>query len=334
MFLRFFKEESPINLLSILILLVLLWFIPHSSFPIVEAEPHSVIFRLWGVFFMQYAFFFRWLALFLVFAQSFILYKLSQQLNIFPSRMLFPLFIFVLLLNLSPALTNFNPYILASFFFLWGTLSFFKAYEKDKAYQQIFNTGLLYALAAFCFSFYAVFFIAVILGFIFFGMAKWRNFIIFILGFSFPFLLFLSYYFLFDNTALLFQAIYPEEKSKLFVFFVLFAAFAYFKVWGAKSERTLVQIKIQSIVLYLLFFIIFITMLEGVSYAVVYVIMAPMLSMVFALYIMHAKNKLLGNLLLFILLWLRLYERGNALPKVADFLDREFSGPGPPRDLR
>ena len=327
MFLRFFKEESPINLLSILILLVLLWFIPHSSFPIVEAEPHSVIFRLWGVFFMEYAFFFRWLALFLVFAQSFILYKLSQQLNIFPSRMLFPLFIFVLLLNLSPALTNFNPYILASFFFLWGTLSFFKAYEKDKAYQQIFNTGLLYALAAFCFSFYAVFFIAVILGFIFFGMAKWRNFIIFILGFSFPFLLFLSYYFLFDNTALLFQAIYPEEKSKLFyilqfdgvfsfvrfVFFVLFAAFAYFKVWGAKSERTLVQIKIQSIVLYLLFFIIFITMLEGVSYAVVYVIMAPMLSMVFALYIMHAKNKLLGNLLLFILLLLSIFERLNIL---------------------
>ncbi len=327
MFLRFFKEESPINLLSILILLVLLWFIPHSSFPIVEAEPHSVIFRLWGVFFMEYAFFFRWLALFLVFAQSFILYKLSQQLNIFPSRMLFPLFIFVLLLNLSPALTNFNPYILASFFFLWGTLSFFKAYEKDKAYQQIFNTGLLYALAAFCFSFYAVFFIAVILGFIFFGMAKWRNFIIFILGFSFPFLLFLSYYFLFDNTALLFQAIYPEEKSKLFyilqfdgvfsfvrfVFFVLFAAFAYFKVWGAKSERTLVQIKIQSIVLYLLFFSIFITMLEGVSYAVVYVIMAPMLSMVFALYIMHAKNKLLGNLLLFILLLLSIFERLNIL---------------------
>jgi hypothetical protein len=241
--------------------------------------------------------------------------------------MLFPLFIFVLLLNLSPALTNFNPYILASFFFLWGTLSFFKAYEKDKAYQQIFNTGLLYALAAFCFSFYAVFFIAVILGFIFFGMAKWRNFIIFILGFSFPFLLFLSYYFLFDNTALLFQAIYPEEKSKLFyilqfegvfsfvrfVFFVLFAAFAYFKVWGAKSERTLVQIKIQSIVLYLLFFSIFITMLEGVSYAVVYVIMAPMLSMVFALYIMHAKNKLLGNLLLFILLLLSIFERLNIL---------------------
>lgn len=327
MFLRFYKEESPINLLSILILSLLLWFIPDSSYNIAEAEPHSVVFRLWGDFFMDYALFFRWLAFFLMLTQSFILYKISQQLNIFPSRMLFPLFIFVLLLNLSPALTNFNPYILASFFFLWGTLSFFKAYENDKAYQQIFNTGLLYAMAAFCFSFYAVFFIAVILGFIFFGMAKWRNFIIFILGFSFPFLLFLSYYFLFDNTALLLQAIYPEEKSELFyilqfdgvfsfvrfVFFVLFAAFAYFKVWGAKSERTLVQIKIQSIVLYLLFFSIFITMLEGVSYAVVYVIMAPMLSMVFALYIMHAKNKLLGNLLLFILLLLSIFERLNIL---------------------
>jgi hypothetical protein len=327
MFLRFYKEESPINLLSILILLLLLWFIPHSSFPIVEAEPHSVFFRLWGDYFKEYAAFFSWIGFFLMVSQSFILYKLSQVLKVFPSRMILPLFIFVLLLNLSPALTNFNPYVLASFFFLWGTLSFFKAYEKDKAYQQIFNTGLLYALAAFCFSFYAVFFIAVILGFIFFGMAKWRNFIIFILGFSFPFLLFLSYYFLFDNTALLFQAIYPEEKSKLFyilqfdgvfsfvrfVFFVLFAAFAYFKVWGAKSERTLVQIKIQSIVLYLLFFSIFITMLEGVSYAVVYVIMAPMLSMVFTLYIMHTKNKLLGNILFFILLLLSIFERLNIL---------------------
>ena len=112
MILRFFKEESPINLLSILILSLLLWFIPHSSFPIVEAEPHSVFFRLWGDYFKEYAAFFSWIGFFLMVSQSFILYKLSQALKVFPSRMILPLFIFVLLLNLSPALTNFNPYVL------------------------------------------------------------------------------------------------------------------------------------------------------------------------------------------------------------------------------
>ncbi len=327
MFLRFFKEETAVNLLSILILSLLLWFIPATSFSIVEAEAHSMLFRLGNDFFMQYAAFFSWLAFFLMIAQAFILYKLSQILNLFPSRMVLPLFIFVLLLNFSPALTNFNPYILGSFFFLWGSYSFFKAYEKEKAYQEIFNTGFLFALAAFCFTFYAVFFIAVLLGFVFFGMAKWRNFIIFIIGFLAPFLFGVSYYYLFDDTAVFFHYIYPEQKNLLLylprfngllsfvhlLFLLLFAIYGYFYVLAARSERSLLQLKTQSIVLYLLFFSVFITMLKGIPSAVVFIIMAPMLSIIFSLYIMQTKNTLLGNILFFILLLLSIFERLNLL---------------------
>jgi hypothetical protein len=320
---RLFKENTIFSKSIFLLLSLLLWFLPPFDFSPFLVSENSFAFLYFNIESKAVLVFLDVIAFGLLLFQASMIYYLTQKLKIFPVRNLLPSFMYVLLMSISHELCSFNPFLIANTFLLWALITFFNAFEGEKIYQNLFNTFFLIALAGLFFSFYWTFFATILLSFIFLGFSAWRYWIIAILGMATPILLIASFFFFLSDINIFIQQIVPQFVESFspknyihslldiysLVLFVVLGIITFIFVWTFKTNRTVIQIKQQSLILWFLFFCFFIWILPIQSLSSLYLISAPLLAIILSLLLIYSSKRILSELILLFLLVLIIFDR-------------------------
>lgn len=320
---RLFKENTIFSKSIFLLLSLLLWFFPSFDFTPFEVSWNSFVFLYFKMESKTVFFLFDLIAFFLLLFQAYMIYSLTQSLKMFSVRNLLPSFIYVLLMSVSQELCSFNPFLIANGFFLWALFVFFKAYEGKKVYQNIFNSFFLISIAGFVFPFYWVFFIPILLSFILLGFLKWRFWVIAILGMFTPFLLIAVVFFFFSDLSIFVHYVLPRFSMEflsqnflhsfvdiyaLLLFFIIEIVLFVF-VWTFKTNRSVIQIKQQFLILWILFFCVFIWIFPIENVFSLFLVSAPLLSIAMSLLQIYSRKRILSELIMVFLLVLIIFDR-------------------------
>lgn len=135
------------------------------------------------------------LALLLLFIQAILINYLVGHHKLTYENSMFPGIVYVLLMSFFPEFQHLSPILLASTFLLIGLSDVFECYQKGDAANNVFNAGLMLALATFFYAPAIYLILAFYLGFVSLKSFRIKEILQFVIGFAIPhFLLFVIAY--------------------------------------------------------------------------------------------------------------------------------------------
>ncbi|MCL2027875.1 MAG: hypothetical protein FWG79_05230 [Bacteroidales bacterium] len=126
------------------------------------------------------------LTLMCVLLQAFMLSEMVRVHSISKNSMSVAL-IYVVLLSVQNGWQVLQPFMISNFFVIGGIWYLFKIYNEKEPYEKVFNASILFALASLFSASLLPFGFIVFWIFLFYPINQWREWLIAILGFGFPF---------------------------------------------------------------------------------------------------------------------------------------------------
>ncbi len=203
----------------------------------------------------------------LVLAQAFLFNYVLIKNELLPKNTLLPAMVYITLLSHSRNLLYLHPVLISNLFLIFMIFNLFKVYAKEEAYPEIFNSGLLAAVASF-FYFPVFYFILFIwLTFIVYRLYKWRDWLIPVTGLLTPYIFLFTYFYWSDELFMALDAYSGYYSTIAFIpiyigfsvtewiitgIVVLFFLWSFIKLTGSVQEKTILIRKRFGTIFYLL----------------------------------------------------------------------------------
>lgn len=247
----------------------------------------------------------------LVLIICFLLLQINAKFDFVKERTFLPVYLFLFIVYTLPDLHVIQPIFISAIFILLSIRSIFLSYEKNNAISNAFDAGFLIGLAA-IFYLPSVFLIIIIPFSIFIlrNKVEWREVFLPFFGLALPWLLLLSYYFIWNDVSQLFELIQnsiTHERSTIFgrpllliyfsflIIITLFASFFILVQFGEKNISTRRHFKILSLYFDASLLLI---LFPSVSYEILVLLAIP-LSFLITNYLIFIKRRFWAELFLF-----------------------------------
>ena len=187
MLIRLTKSNHSAQLGLLILLILALWarnFVVITPTEIVEQQTllYSALFG-WTKTYIVLA---KILAFVCVCLQAFILNEIVKAHSI-SKNSIFIALIYVVLMSAQSSWQTMQPFIISNFFILGAYWYLFKIYDRKEPYGFVFNASLLLALASLFSASLLPFGLITLWIFLAYPINQWREWVITIIGFSFPF---------------------------------------------------------------------------------------------------------------------------------------------------
>ena len=187
MLIRLTKSNHLLQL-GLLILLALVFWTRNfvTLTPIETIEPQTFLYARLFSWTKDFIILAKILAFFCILLQAFMLSEIVKAHSVSKNSMFIAL-IYVVLMSVLCDWQTMQPFLISNFFVMGGLGYLFKIYDQKEPYEYVFNASLLFALAALFSASLLPFGLVIFLIFLTYPVNKWREWLIAILGFSFPF---------------------------------------------------------------------------------------------------------------------------------------------------
>jgi hypothetical protein len=118
--------------------------------------------------------------------QAFMLSQLAKAHSV-SKNSIFIALIYIVLMSAQSSWQTLQPFLISNFFIIGGYWYLFKIYDRKEPYEFVFNASMLFALATLFSASLLPFGLVVFLVFLAYSINQWREWLIAVLGFAFPF---------------------------------------------------------------------------------------------------------------------------------------------------
>lgn len=197
---KLLRSNTPANYILMFVFMLILWAFKLIYMPtaIEKFETQSLFFNSFPeTIFNKYFFSIIGFIVFLIFAL--VIIKINSDLLIVKSAYQSPGLIFILLSGIFINSQRITPVLLAAILLFLSIMILMYSYQKFKAFDNCFNSGLVFSLGLLIFP-KLIFFLPFILFTLFFIKSiQWREFVIFIMGLLTPLIMFFSFFWLYND---------------------------------------------------------------------------------------------------------------------------------------
>ena len=323
MILRLLKTNQAYHFILIPIVVTALWIrslIFPEFFQFYQGENSMVLYQPIHQLLGNSAFTNNVLAMIFVILLSFAVLNLNTTFAFIRIRTFLPSNIFVLIISGILFMHTLHPVYFGLLFLILATSRIFQSYEKPKIHSNAVDAGLLIGIGSLFYLNLIFYFPIIWIGFsIIRKRPEWRNYVLPIVGVAIPWLFSYSYYFIFSDTSLFYEAISQNflaknsilnENVTLLVyvgFLVVLTLLSSFFLMGQYDEKKISTRKYFQIFFFIFFIsIILLLAVPAVSQEIL-VIMALPLTCLISNYLIFMKQKFWGNVMLYVLLALVIY---------------------------
>ena len=205
-------------------------------------------------------------------------------------------------------LLNFNQLIVANTFIIMAVHRLLKMYNVKSSFALLFNSGLLISIASIIYFPCVIYFVLMWIVLIYITTPVWRDFIISLLGFSLPFIYFVTYKYVFgslddlmvsDYLVNIFNVHFSQLslfQKILSIFIVLIGLFAFAGLLQTLG-KSVVRVRKMLIVVFLMFLLGIATLfLNQYDYMATFVMVSIPLSVIIANYFLNLKKQWFAEL--------------------------------------
>jgi hypothetical protein len=187
MLIRLTKSNHSAQFGLLILLALALWvrnFVVHTSIEIIEPQTflYTALFG-WTKSNLVLA---KILALVCVLLQAFWLNEIIRAHSL-SKNPIFVALIYIVLMSAQSDWQVIQPFLISNFFIIGGFSYLFKTYDRKEPYQFVFDTSFLFGFAALISASLLPFAMVVFLVFLAYPINKWREWLIAVIGFAFPF---------------------------------------------------------------------------------------------------------------------------------------------------
>lgn len=256
------------------------------------------------------------IGLILIVIQAFIIQSLVVNNSLLSKPSWLPALLYIVLMSSDPALLSLNPVLISNLFLLWAMARMLNSFVEEKVLHEVFNAGLLVAIASLFYFPASIFLIWVFLVLIEFFLFNLKGVIAAMLGFITPFFFLLTGYFLFDSLnedlsekylqrefLLVFQQPFELFPVILISFIGLLSLVAFIHLLLIYSADKPVRIRKRFRVIFT-FFIIAVISVLGVTecFHVHHGLLMMPLTIALSVLLMEMKRKWMAEVMLYLLL--------------------------------
>lgn len=195
MFIGFFKNNNPSSFILLPLFAIALWMIGFFS------EPTGVIFFRMPLYeilakpLLSIHFIAIFIALLLIITEAFLLNYIVNKYEILTKPSFLPALFYIVFMSTDPAMLTLHPFLFAGIFIILAIYKLVSSYQKDTAFSNAFDAGILFSLSTLFYFPSIVFLPMLAIGFILFRPFEWREWIISFFGVALPYVFVFSYYF-------------------------------------------------------------------------------------------------------------------------------------------
>lgn len=321
MFVRVFRKVNWFSEALLVLIGVLLWFsaflAPEKSIDGI-ADPAAPLFELIRPLLTQYQLAAVITALILVLIQAFLVNHLATTKNFTDRFSLLPAIIYLMLMSSTTIMIAPHPVLFANSFLIPALGKLLDAYDEEHYMKEIFNIGLLIALAGLFYYPALTLFLALIISIFMYYIVNVRTLIAAFIGLLTPFVFLSVYYFMRDMFAdwladfqivvkpfLVFELETDIYQKAFIVVLTLLSFFAFFRLQVIYKFTKPIRIRKRITILLLFFVISVVSFLLAVDHIYVhYGILIIPLSIALAVFFYDLRNTKLSEVLFGILLLL------------------------------
>ncbi len=200
MLIRFFKNNNPSSFILLPLFALVLWvigfFAEQSSIVADQMPLYETIAKPLN----NYPFIATIIAYLLIISGAFLLNFIVNKYEILTKPSFLPALFYIVFMSMDSTMLTLHPFIFSNIFIMLAIYKLVSSYQKDTAFSNAFDAGILFSLSS-LFYFPSIVFIPLLgVGFILFRPFNWREWIISLLGFLVPYIFVFSYYFLKDTS--------------------------------------------------------------------------------------------------------------------------------------
>lgn len=212
MILRAFKNQRPFTVVILVLVALCLW-----VFSLVNTLPSSgsidTSIYQWFIHLVEGIPFFQQLAaVALIIVQAIMVNNIVMENQLISNRTYVPSLVYIVLMSCTPQLLCFHPGLIGNFLLIFMLKRLFDTYRSEHSFTKIFDAGLFVGLAS---TLYFPYIWVMIFGWIALLILRsfsWRDWIIYAIGATVPYLFIWTYFYAFD------------DLSNLYSHFILFDA--------------------------------------------------------------------------------------------------------------
>ncbi|MDR2907476.1 MAG: hypothetical protein LBU91_05765 [Bacteroidales bacterium] len=181
------KSNQSAQLALLTVLTIVFWLpIFWKNKPIAIIGPQTFLYSTLFGWTATYVVLAKLLAFFCVVLQAYMLNEIIRRHALSKNPMFVGL-VYVVLMSAQSEWLTMQPFLLSNFFILAGFSNLFKIHDRKEPYDSVFNASFWLALAALISPSLLPFGMIICWVFLFYPINKWREWVIAIIGFIFPF---------------------------------------------------------------------------------------------------------------------------------------------------
>ena len=328
MFLSLARSKSPAMLILLLLTGLLLWWYSFTQQPVfpLDREGNALFFSIIQDHVHLNSLSSRIIAFVIVIIEAMILLVYNRKHILIDSQTYFPAIVYILLASSFIHLQKLNAPLIGSFFVFLMAGQIFAFYRNKYILNNLFIAGLLISIASLFYIYAVLFFLLIWISLTILRSFSLREWFVPVLGFIFPYLFVIAFYYLKEGIAI--QDFLIEVKALIFStvettfysapHYMLFAFVGLLVVLGSLFLlRTFPVRKIYIRMFYEIFWWMFIICLamffvpDYISSAGIVYFAALPLSFLFGNYFVNIRSKVFGNILIALLLLLVIFVHVN-----------------------
>ena len=201
MLIQFFKKNSPSSFIFLPLFALLFWIIAfyskQNTFLISGAPFYDIIVnKLQSFHFMAVL-----IAFLLVIAEAFLLNYIVNENGILAKPSMLPALFYIIFMSNDSTLLILHPIIFSNFFTLLAIHKLISSYQKDIAFSNAFDAGVLLSIASFFYFPNILLYPLLGIGLVYFRTFNWREWVISFFGVLLPFTFVFTYAYWNDSLA-------------------------------------------------------------------------------------------------------------------------------------
>lgn len=199
MLIRFFKHNNPSSFILLPMFALVLWIIGFFSAQSSAGTYHMPVYETIAKPLNSIHFIGSLTAFLLIISGAFLLNFIVNKFEILTKPSFLPALFYIVFMSIDNAMLTLHPFVFTNIFIMLAVYKLVSSYQKDTAFSNAFDAGILLSLST-LFYFPSIVFIPLLgIGFILFRPFNWREWFISLLGILVPYIFLFSYYFLNDT---------------------------------------------------------------------------------------------------------------------------------------
>jgi hypothetical protein len=202
MLIRIFRSGYTIKVTMFFIIAFLLWIPAFINLPApITESTYGIAYDFLFGYFQPGAILSTVIAFVLLLFQAIVFNAVLVSKPLFSRSVFLPAMIYVVLMSHNPAMLTLHPALIANFFLILALSNLYDTYEKNDPYRETFNSSFWIAMATLFYLPAAWMMIFLWSAFIIFRISGWREWIISLIGFAVPLILFAAGSYILDGFA-------------------------------------------------------------------------------------------------------------------------------------